>query len=123
MFGSQITTYPAQGEVQARSATADGNDTLIKVHGDVVCIADYGPSEDVDGGGNPAEDVWEIRFQITHSDPPGFEGGFASIMVQDNGREDFADENAAGSLFFNPNCGNVTQFELEPIDGQITVHE
>ena len=123
VFGSEITTYPAEGQVQARSATVAGHETIVKVHGEVVCIADYGPSGDVDGGGNEAEDVWEIRFRITKSDPPGAEGGYASIMVQDNGREDFADENASQSLFLNPNCGQVTQFELEPIDGQITVHE
>jgi hypothetical protein len=123
VFGSDVTTYPAQGQVQARSATVAGNETVIKVHGTVVCIADYGPSSEVDGGGNPDEDVWEVRFEITKSDPPGLEGGYASIMVQDNGRDDYADENAASSFFANPNCGNVTQFQLEPVDGQITVHE
>jgi hypothetical protein len=123
VFGNAITVYPAEGEVQARSATVEGNETVIKVHGDVVCIANYGPSSGVDGGGNADEDVWEIRFRIERSDPSGFADGYSSLLVQDNGRDDYADENAEAGLFTNPECGEASQFELEPIQGQITVHD
>jgi hypothetical protein len=118
--------YPARGEVQIRSAGTEDHQTVVRAHGDVVCIANYGPSGE-EGGGNEAEDVWEIRFRIEQSDPalplPPETAAYASLLVQDNGREDFADESAEGDLLFNPNCGEVTQFQLEPHQGQITVHD
>lgn len=95
----------------------------MKVHGDVVCIANLGPAGDNDAGGNPAEDVWEIRFQIERSDPPGLEGFYASLFVQDNGRDDYIDENANPMRATQPNCGEEDQFQLEELQGQVTVHD
>jgi hypothetical protein len=123
VFQTPLAVFPARGQVQAKSVAADGsNRALFQVHGDVVCIADYGPSAAVDGGGNANNDVWEIRFRITKSNPPGFEGFYASLMVQDNGKDDFADESGANPT--NPQCGLVTLFELEPqVQGNIVVHD
>ena len=105
--------YPARGELQARSAGTEDHQTVGKVHGDVVCIADRG------------ENVWEIRFQIERAGPAalaGLEGGYASIFVRDGGRTDEADENFDPSLLANPECGEADEYELEPHQGQITVH-
>lgn len=110
--------YPAEGEVQARSA--DGNETIVKVHGDVVCIANRG--NDGDQGGDPEEDIWEIRFQIERADfpLPDFPV-YSSIVVQDNGREDFIDESADQAT--NRDCGVIDNYRLEDLRGQITVHD
>jgi hypothetical protein len=113
--------YPARGEVQARSAGTDDHQTVARVHGDVVCIANLGPADE-ESGGEPGEDVWEIRFRVERSDvlPPDVYG---SIFVQDNGRDDYADENFDSALLTNPECGNADEYQLEPHQGQITVHD
>ena len=114
---------PARGQVQAKSVPAD----LGTLHAEVVCIANLGRSGDVDGGGDPDNDVWEIRIRVTKSSslPVGFHG---SIFVQDNGRGsavDFADENFdPPPAADNGNCGETTKFELEPVlRGSITVRD
>jgi hypothetical protein len=114
-------TYAARGEVQARSAGTEDHQTVARVHGDVVCIANLGPADE-ESGGEPGEDVWEIRFRVERSDvlPPGVYG---SLFVQDNGRDDYADESFDGSLLTDPECGDATEYELEPHQGQITVHD
>jgi hypothetical protein len=120
--GDGFTSYPARGEVQGRSADTLTHETTGKVHGNVVCIANLGPA-DAEDGGVAGSDVWEIRFQIERSSPLPLTGAYASLIVQDNGpHNDFADESFEGSLLTDPECGDVTQFQLEPHQGQITVH-
>ena len=114
--------YPAEGEVQARTADSGSHDTLLRVHGDVVCIAKLAPTGE-DNGGAEGEDIWEIRFQVEHSSVPGLEGYYASLFVQDAGRDDYADENADAALATNANCGEAEEYRLEPHQGQITVHD
>ena len=118
------TVYPARGQMQLRTSDDSSHKTVGAAHGEVVCIANYGPSSSAnDAGGVPGHDVWEIRFRITHSATPGAEGAYGSLMVQDNGsHNDFADESFAGNLLADPSCGDVTRFQLEPHQGQITVH-
>ena len=118
--GADEGEYVAEGEVQARSVNVANNETVVKVHGNVVCIANLGNSGDQ--GGDPDEDIWEIRFQIERSDPPGLEGRYTSIFVQDAGRQDYIDESAEFSLLTNPNCGDASRYRLEPLRGQVTVH-
>ncbi len=115
-----VTRYEATGHVQARSVPADLGSFLATV----VCIANLGPSENLDGkGGVPANDVWEIRIRVTKSStlPAGVYG---SIFVQDNGKQsgDFADENFdAGGLEIVV-CGEAPNFLLEE-QGNITVRD
>jgi hypothetical protein len=124
-FNAQATedmtdgAYPARGEVQGRTAGPDG--TVAKVHGDVVCIANLGPA-DADSGGAEGVDVWEIRFQVEKSDPELPAPYYASLLVQDNGQDDYADENFDPSAATDPSCGDVTEYQLEPHQGQIKVH-
>lgn len=122
MFPSMV--YPAKGQFQGRASSDASHKTVAAVHGDVVCIANYGPANSSNGfGGKAGSDVWEIRFRVTHSAYPHAEGVYGSFMVQDNGpHNDFADEDFQRSLTANPSCGNVTQAVLEPYQGQITVH-
>ncbi len=125
-FNAQATStatdplFPARGQLQAKSVPDD----LGILHAKVVCIANLGPSSGVDGGGNPDNDVWEIRIRVTKSSTLSV-GDHGSIFVQDNGRGlgvDFADENF-GDLG-NPDCGVTTGFELEPVlAGSITVRD
>lgn len=118
------TVYPAKGQVQIRASNDAAHKTVAAAHGDVVCIANYGPSNSSNNfGGKPGGNVWEIRFRVTHSTVPAAEDFYGSIMVQDNGpHNDYADEDFQRSLLANPSCGNVTQAQLEPYQGQITVH-
>lgn len=119
------TTYPARGQVQGKSKDDTTGKTTGKVHGEVVCIANYGPSgSSNDAGGVEGSNVWEIRFQIERADnTPAATPLYASLFVQDNGpHNDFADESFEPSLLGDPNCGDVTEFQLEPHQGQITVH-
>lgn len=105
--------YLARGEIQVRSAGTDDRKTTAKIHGDVVCIMDRG------------ENIWEVRFQIERAAPAALdalEGGYASVFVRDGGRDDEADENFDPSLAANPECGEADDYEMEPHQGQITVH-
>jgi hypothetical protein len=114
--------YLARGEVQGRTSDDTTHTTIGKVHGDVVCIANLGPA-DSETGGAEGVDVWEIRFKIERSSPVDLPGAYASLFVQDNGpRDDYADENFDQQESGNPDCGNVDEFQLEPHQGQITVH-
>jgi hypothetical protein len=120
--GEDAGEYVADGEVQGRSSDDATHQTVGKVHGDVVCIANLGPAEAEDGG-VAGSDVWEIRFRVERSDPALPAPAYGSLIVQDNGpHNDFADESFEGSLITDPECGDVTQFQLEPHQGQITVH-
>jgi hypothetical protein len=118
-------TYTARGEVQGRSSVDETHETVGKVHGDVVCIANLGPA-DAESGGQEDSDVWEIRFKVERGTAGGVAipaGVYASVFVQDNGpHNDFSDENFDSGEFTNPECGDVTEFQLEPHQGQITVH-
>jgi hypothetical protein len=121
-------SYLARGEVQGRSSDNETHKTTGKVHGNVVCIADLGAPTDETGGRSAEEgggNVWEIRFEIERSDPelPGEGPFYGSIFVQDNGpHDDFSDESFDQDNILNPECGNIDQFQLEPHQGQITVH-
>ena len=83
--------YSAKGQIQAKAVLAnDPSTTLGSIHGTVVCIANLGPSSGVDGGGNPDNDVWGIRFQVTKA-KGAFSvpvGSYGSAFVQDNGKVD-----------------------------------
>ena len=128
--------YPAKGHVNLRNVLADNQSvTVSQTQGDVVCIANLGPSVDVDGDGNPELNVWEIRFQITKSQIANDDGEleevdlsqfpplYGSIYVQDGGKEDFIDENFERDLLLNPDCVVNPFFGLEPVThGNITVH-
>lgn len=120
-FATPLTTYPAKGEFQGRNYVAsDPSNTVNQGHGDVVCMANYGPSSGVDGGGVETGTVWEIRvrFEDPAVAPVPFYG---SVLVQDNGKVDYLDESFAN--LFNPACGNVVLFELEPVtQGNILAH-
>ena len=98
---------------------------LGSLHAKVVCIANLGPSSGVDGGGNAANDVWEMRIRVTKTSSLLPVGAHGSIFVQDNGRGsgvDFADENF-GALGEN-DCGVTTSFQLERVlQGSITVRD
>ena len=114
--------YVARGEVQGR-ATDGENDTVTRIHGDVVCIANLGPA-DSETGGEPGVDVWEIRFRVEQSNVPQLVGLYGSAFVQDNGRDDYADENFDEGKATNPACGNTDQYQLEDhVHGNITVHD
>ena len=92
------------------------------MHGNVVCMANLGPA-DAESGGAEGVDVWEIRFEIERSDPPQDSPVplYGSLVVQDNGpHNDFADESFANVT--SPDCGQVSRYQLEPHQGQITVH-
>jgi hypothetical protein len=125
VFGTPLRLFPASGQIQAKSALAiDPSVELGSIHGDVVCMANYGPAQYVDGGGDPAANVWEIRFKVTESSDPAFVGLFGSILVQDNKKVDYQDESFAAQLVFTPTCGLVTYFQLEPmVAGNVTVHK
>ena len=114
-FAQSSTVYPADGEFQVRSVDANNN-TLSKGHGDVVCVANFGPSSGVDGGGNPDGDIWEVRVAF---DADGTTV-YGSFLMQDNGKVDYMDESFAASRLLDDDCGEVTQFEVEEvIHGQI----
>ncbi len=121
VFGTAVTVYPARGQFQAKSVPAV---PLGSLHAKVVCIANLGPSNGVDGGGNAANDVWEMRIQVTKSSSALPVGAHGSIFVQDNGKKntDFADENFDPSALGSSLCGLTTSFQLEPVlQGSITV--
>lgn len=112
--------YPAKGQFQGRNYDPATNSTVNQGHGEVVCLANYGPAGTIDGGGDPAGTVWEIRvrFEDPSVAPVPFYG---SALVQDNGQVDYMDESFAN--LFNPACGNVVFFELEPVtQGNIQAH-
>lgn len=120
--------YPARGQLQAKSVlTADPSTTVASIHATVVCIANLGAIGLVHGGlaGN---DVWEIRFQVTHSSPSALVqvpvGVYASGFLQDNGKVDFGDENFEPTRFEDPACGGTTSFGLEAhLAGNLKVHD
>jgi hypothetical protein len=117
-FAQDSTVYPASGEFQIRNFDAS-NTTVSQGHGDVVCVANMGPSSGVDGGGNSTGNVWEIRVAFD-SDGTTVYGSF---LIQDNGKTDYMDESFAAARLLDPDCGKVTLFELEPVNnGQIKVH-
>ena len=118
VFAQNGTVYPARGEFQGRSSEAGNpSNTLSQGHGDVVCVTNMGPASGVDGGGDPAGDVWEIRVRFDVDGTPIY----GSILTQDNGKTDYIDESFADP--FNQNCGSATFFQLEPVtSGQIKVH-
>lgn len=122
-FDVPVTTYEATGMVQVRNTAADDRSTTVNSgHGEVVCIANFGPSSSVDGGGDPDADVWEIRvrFEVGTEDEPV--AVYGSFLVQDNGREDYMDENFAMTRLASPDCGDAEFFELEPVtNGQLRV--
>jgi hypothetical protein len=121
----QTTEFPAKGQVQAKSVDNATGETVARIHGEVVCIANYGPSDGSDGG-VVGSDVWEIRFRITKASfelPPDVPT-YGSLMVQDNGKDDLADETFDPLQAENSECGDATQFQLEPvIHGNIVVHD
>jgi hypothetical protein len=129
-FPVSITRYPARGEVEMKTVSAaDPSVVFSTVHGKVVCIANLGPSSGIDGGGNPDLDVWEVRFRIERATlngvPQDLSGPpvYGSLLVQDGGKTDYADESFAQDLALVPDCGNVAFFELEPqLKGNIKVH-
>ena len=116
--------FPARGQLQAKSVPP----LLGRLHAEVVCIVNLGLASDVDGNGagNPENDVWELRIQITKSStlPVGF---FGSLYVQDNGRGsgvDFADENFDPGASADNLCGVAHSFDLEPVlQGSVTVRD
>jgi len=129
-FSVDALDYPAKGQVQLKNVLADDpSETDSQVHGEVVCIANLGPSIDVDGGGDPANNVWEIRFLITKLKADGEEIDlfelpplYGSLFVQDNGKTDFEDESFSNPL--TPECLANPFFQLEPvINGNIVVHK
>ena len=119
LFGTDVTTYPARGQFQVKNVlAADHHTTLSKGHGQVVCIANLGPSSGVDGGGNPTGDVWEIRVGFTDAGTTFY----GSFLVQDNGKTDYEDESFANST--SDQCGQVSYFELEPVvKGNVKMHD
>jgi hypothetical protein len=124
--GTDPGEYAAKGEVQGRSSDDTTHKTVAKLHGDVVCIANLGPASENDAGGVPENDVWEIRFKVERASANGETQPtpfYGSVFVQDNGpHNDFSDESFEESLLPDPECGDATQFQLEPHQGQITVH-
>jgi len=91
----------AKGQIEAKATIAGAPLRPIgAIHGKVVCIANLGP--DACGSQNE-NDVWEVRFQVTHS--RGLftvpVDAYGSLIVQDN-----ATPGSAGDLvdesFINP---------------------
>ncbi len=134
-FGTDnATVYPAIGKVKFRTTLPNPRGNLpppANLRGKVVCIANLGPADTVDGVGNcdagadPDTDVWEIRFQITRIQGiPLPDGGpfYGSLFVQDGGQDDWADE-AFGDPT-NADCLQNPFFGLERhIEGNIVVRE
>jgi hypothetical protein len=61
------------------------------------------------------------RWPVVHADPVELEGLYATIMVQDDGPKDWAE--GTFDDFNNSACGNAQFFQLEPVQGKITVHD
>jgi hypothetical protein len=121
--GDGDVTYLARGEVQGRSSEDATHQTVAKVHGDVVCIANLGPADSNTGGQQGGGNIWEIRFQVERSSITALQGLYASIFVQDNGpHNDFSDESFDPDFLGSAECGESDQFQLEPHQGQISVH-
>ena len=127
-----ITVYTARGQIQVRGVLGDhpSGVQLGGAHAEVVCIANLGPSEGVDGDGHPdneGNDVWEMRITFPVVVDETIQAGYGSFFFQDNGRGrgvDYADENFAGGLIFEPRCGFASQFGLEQVvQGAVTVRD
>ena len=120
IFETPVTIYDARGQFQARNIDEMTGQTEDKGHGEVVCIANFGPSASVDGGGDPDGDVWEIRVRFEH---PDLGDVYGSFLVQDNGKSDYLDENFDGGRITSEECGDTVLFDLEEVEhGQIKVH-
>jgi len=77
----------AKGQIQAKATIAiDPLNPIGAIHGKVVCIANLGPDACGAEGGDNENDVWEVRFEVTHSrgDFAVPVGDFGSLIVQDN---------------------------------------
>lgn len=117
-FGTDVTIYDAEGEFHAANWSDDG-EKLTQATGEVVCIANLGPSSAVDGGGDADAAVWEIRVAFDNPEDEGPDTVYGSFFVQDNGHDDYLDESFAQPT--SPDCGQTSQFQLEEVlRGQIT---
>lgn len=134
-FGVMAVAYPAAGRVSLRNVTVDTGTVVSALRGRVVCVADLGPSEEVDGDdpndnteADPQTHVWEIRFRIQRAilegeqlELPDFPV-YGSIFIQDGPSGDFLDENFEEMNLDSPDCANNPFFGLEPlIKGAIQV--
>jgi len=129
--GGDCEELYAKGQIQAK-ATVEGDplNPIGAIHGKVVCIANLGPDACGAEGGDNQNDVWEVRFLVTHS-----RGDFAvpvdtygSLFVQDNATPGSAGDLADESFLpGNEDCCQedvVNNCELENVlHGNFTVHD